>query len=340
MSVIIPVYGTEDYLEDCLISVVQQTYANLEILLIDDGSPDRCPAICDAFAARDSRITVIHKHNEGQGPARNTGLEACHGDWVMFVDSDDTVRPNMVAHMLEAALANECDLALSGYAVSDPLRTREYLYFDAPMVFSAEALMREYLTGDAIGRGPWAKLFSRSFFASVRFPALKAREDVYVMHELIGASRRSIFVPEALYIWRTRPHSIEHSGFSSDWLASMEAADRLVGYVDSNYASMSIHAVYRRAETAAGLMRGIRQHFAYMRNRQVYEVLLGRLRQDLDSVLHRDGAYPCATALTVAADDSSAFWWNCIQVGVKRSVYFRVSHLLSTIDALKMKWRG
>lgn len=101
VSVIVPVYKVEKYLDKCVESIVEQTYKNLEIILVDDGSPDNCPSMCDSWAQKDSRIKVIHKENGGVSSARNSALDAAAGDYICFVDSDDFIEPNAVGYMLE-----------------------------------------------------------------------------------------------------------------------------------------------------------------------------------------------------------------------------------------------
>ena len=112
VSVIIPIYGVEQYLDRCVRSVVNQSYAHLEIILVDDGSTDRCPAMCDAWANKDSRIQVIHKPNGGLSSARNAGLDMATGEFIAFVDSDDYVEPDYIATMIDAAQKNHADLVM------------------------------------------------------------------------------------------------------------------------------------------------------------------------------------------------------------------------------------
>ena len=111
ISVIIPVYNTEKYLKRCVDSVREQTYGNLEIILVDDGSPDGCPQMCDAFAAEDDRIKVIHKENAGVAAARNTGLDVATGEYLTFVDSDDYIAPEMYQSLLDVLMQTDSDIA-------------------------------------------------------------------------------------------------------------------------------------------------------------------------------------------------------------------------------------
>lgn len=112
VSIIVPVYGVEAYLDQCINSIVEQTYQNIELILIDDGSSDRCPEICDAWATRDCRIQVLHKENGGQSSARNIGLDTAKGEWIFFVDSDDWIEPECISVLVEISLVNNADISV------------------------------------------------------------------------------------------------------------------------------------------------------------------------------------------------------------------------------------
>lgn len=118
ISIVVPIYKVEPYLRRCVDSIVSQTYANLEIILVDDGSPDECPKICDEYAAKDKRIVVIHKENGGLSDARNAGIDIHTGEYISFVDSDDYVEPNYVDILLKKTLANSCDFVIADYQQS------------------------------------------------------------------------------------------------------------------------------------------------------------------------------------------------------------------------------
>ena len=120
VSVIVPVYKVEQYLDRCMQSLLGQTYSNLEIILVDDGSPDGCPALCDRYAQQDSRVKVIHKRNAGLGFARNSGLDVATGEYVSFVDSDDYVTPDMVEKLYAAAKRLDADAVYGGFSLAGP----------------------------------------------------------------------------------------------------------------------------------------------------------------------------------------------------------------------------
>ena len=116
ISVIVPIYKVEDYLDRCIESIVGQTYSNLEIILVDDGSPDSCPQLCDEYAKKDSRIKVIHKQNGGVSSARNEGLKFAHGEYIGFVDPDDYVHPSMYEKLIDCIHKNQCQIAVCRFS--------------------------------------------------------------------------------------------------------------------------------------------------------------------------------------------------------------------------------
>ena len=143
ISIIVPVYKTERFLNACIASILAQTFTDFELILVDDGSPDGCPALCDAAAAKDSRIRVIHKKNGGQSTARNAGLDAAHGEWIAFVDSDDTITPDYCAKLYAAVQATGAQMAVCNYRQVDesgqPLK-EQYLHVRAEVLDQKQAL--------------------------------------------------------------------------------------------------------------------------------------------------------------------------------------------------------
>ena len=213
ISVIVPIYKVEAYLDECVRSIVGQTYPHLEIILVDDGSPDGCGALCDEWAKRDDRIKVIHKPNGGLSDARNTGLEIASGDYIAFVDSDDWIEPEMYERMLSALLREDADICACRissrypdrradwgcpeYRVTDPEQTYAMLYDDAAYPVSA-----------------WNKLYRKELWKELRFPVGKICEDAFTTYRLIHSAKRIVQLPEALYCYRIRPESIMTSRFS------------------------------------------------------------------------------------------------------------------------------
>ena len=150
VSIIVPVYKTKDYLRKCIESLLSQTYRSVEIILVDDGSPDECPALCDAYASEDKRIRVIHKENGGLSSAREAGIQHAHGDYIMVVDSDDWLEPDTIADCIEVALKNEADCVMFGYVREYPSKSIPTHLFGSDFayeVFASEEKIHRRIVG-------------------------------------------------------------------------------------------------------------------------------------------------------------------------------------------------
>ena len=221
VSVIIPVYNTEQYLERCVSSLKQQSLADIEIILVDDGSRAECAAMCDAYAAEDSRIKVIHKANAGAGMARNTGLEQATGEYIGFVDSDDYAVPEMYGDLYEAAVQYDADLVMSGfYFVGGNMfdragETTAKTLFDEVTLFEGEGT-KQLLLGTVgalpheaddsrYGVGIWKNLFRRSMLEEHGLRFLSERdilsEDAMFMVDTIQCVKRAVGIPGAYYCY-------------------------------------------------------------------------------------------------------------------------------------------
>lgn len=213
ISVIVPVYRVEQYLPECIRSILAQTYPNFELILVDDGSPDGCPALCDDAAQQDIRIRVIHQKNAGLSAARNAGIDAAHGTWIALVDSDDFIRPNMLETLLQRVQADKAQLAVCDYSYAADDGT--------PLPHSPKIPRDEVLSGnEAIARiasggftVAWNRLYHRSLFAQVRFPVGRLHEDEFVAHLIYAQCQRVSVVAKPLYCYRQRRDGItqQHS---------------------------------------------------------------------------------------------------------------------------------
>ena len=210
ISVIVPIYNTEAYLKECVDSILEQTYQNLEIILVDDESTDASGKICDDYAKQDSRVHVIHQKNQGQGVARNTGLDMAKGEWIGFADSDDWLEPNMFEMLLRYAFETKADIVNCRYwrhwknltKVKDDDGKVIILDGCEAMLHSAEA---------RIGVEVWSKLYHRSFWdAGVRFKVVKKYEDVDIIYAIYLQCRRLTCINVPLYHYRQRKNSTVH----------------------------------------------------------------------------------------------------------------------------------
>lgn len=220
ISIIVPIYRVEQYLSKCIDSLLNQTFKDIEIILVDDGSPDSSPAICDTYKTRDERINVIHKKNGGLSSARNAGLSISHGKYIGFVDSDDWVEPNMYEEMYNFLVANDCDLVECGINLIYENKISKYSTKANELVSGREALHRHLniytRTNQTLPRtAVWSKLFKREFWDSNRFPEGEIHEDYLLTCKALFEAKRVGLIHKGLLNHLTcNPTSIVNSKFT------------------------------------------------------------------------------------------------------------------------------
>ena len=207
VSIIIPVYNVEPYLPRCVESIFAQTYTDWELILVDDGSPDRCPEMCDAYATEDERIKVIHKTNGGLSDARNHGLDVVTGDYILFVDSDDYIHPNMLQTMTRLAKEKDADIVQCGYirGAGDNFPAIEekapYHLFDNKTIFSSTKQQTILC----------AKFYRRNLWDNLRMPIGKIHEDDFTTWRLYYHSQRIVVIDTPYYYYYKNPQGIMSS---------------------------------------------------------------------------------------------------------------------------------
>ena len=215
ISIIIPVYNVEKYLDKCVASVVNQTYTNLEIILVDDGSPDNCPAICDQWQAKDSRIKVIRQENGGLSVARNEGLKIATGEFVGFVDSDDWIEPQMYELLLTALLETDADIAVCNYQIETEASNSNISNTELPVrkQYTPEtALEKIFKWQEFIRNYVWNKLYRRTIISDIKFSEGKLYEDVPWTTKVIGNSQKIVSIDCLLYHYLIRFDSLTRDG--------------------------------------------------------------------------------------------------------------------------------
>ena len=235
VSVIIPVYNVRPYLREALDSVINQTYTNLEIIVIDDGSTDGSGKICDQYQKKDKRIRVIHQENRGLSAARNAGLDVMNGQYVAFLDSDDAFMQNAIDVMLKKIVKLKADIAVCGYYIcktNSKMHTEkcvDVFRVDNDIITSKEALNR--LFSYNLGFAAWNKLYNSILFKGVRFPNGCVYEDHILMPFLIKGTNRIATIDQPLVLYRKRPRSIT-SSFNKknelDWLLAVKVKERFI----------------------------------------------------------------------------------------------------------------
>lgn len=232
ISVIVPVYRVEKYLKRCVESIAGQTYQNLEIILVEDGSPDRCGEMCDRFAKEDRRIRVLHQKNGGLSAARNAGIEAAKGAFLAFVDSDDFIAEDFIAALYEALVSTASEIAQCKYEyVAGNQMTKAKEPGTIRVLTGKQMLVEMYDYEGAYNVVAWNKLYKSSLFQEIRYPNGKIHEDEATSYRLFYQAERVAFLDRYLYGYFTSPSSITRNEFKRnrlDWAWALEG--RMVFY--------------------------------------------------------------------------------------------------------------
>ncbi len=238
ISVILPVYNVEEYLRRCVDSVLAQTYTELEILLVDDGSTDACPAICDEYAAKDSRVQVIHKVNGGLSDARNVGIRASTGRYITVIDSDDYVTPDYVETLYAAIKDTGCAMAIGGHRVVYSSGSTFDRATGERTVLTAEEALRRMLYDDGVDVSAWSKMYERHLFDEVEYPVGRLFEDTATTYRLVDLAGRVALVSKPIYRYMVRQNSITGQTFSPRKMELITSTEEMTTYVAARYPAL------------------------------------------------------------------------------------------------------
>lgn len=247
VSIIVPVYKVARYLPECVDSVLAQSYRNLELILVDDGSPDECGGICDAYAARDNRVKVIHKPNGGAASARNAGLDAAAADYICFVDSDDTVAPDYLAELM--AHIGIADIAVCGFTLHTRGGKAPCGECESAGLYSREEYLRRFLQNWTCAL-LWNKLFRRHVIGNLRMEEGHRIDDEFFTYQVVLRAEKIHVFDRPLYDYRLRRSSVMQD--------TAEAAARLlpdrIAYTRQRYAHICEQAPALKEEFFADLV--------------------------------------------------------------------------------------
>lgn len=248
ISVIVPVYKVEQYLDRCVDSVLAQTYENTEILLVDDGSPDHCPRMCEEYAKKYSNIRVFHQENSGLSGARNTGIDNAKGEYLAFIDSDDVWSPYFLESLYRALIEHDADLSQCRWEYMHGDHIKEAYDPDAKWecFTGREMLGNLYIQTGAYYVVAWNKLYKKELFKEIRYPGGRIHEDEATTYKLFDLAEKCVFVDNALYGYfvGSEGTSITRNGFSLkklDWRWANQ--ERVNYFVEKNYRELVIPAV-------------------------------------------------------------------------------------------------
>ena len=235
ISVIVPVYKVEKYIHRCIDSILNQTFRDFELILVDDGSPDNCGTICDEYAAKDSRIRVIHQENGGLSAARNAGIDWAFANsdsqWLTFIDSDDWVHPEYLERLLNAAVENHVAVSVCGYVTTEGEEPDTVDSEMIPRVWNPENFYVENRVNAIIA---WAKLYQKNCFQTIRYPVGKIHEDEFTTYKILFACDKIAVDSASLYYYYVNSEGITKALWSPARMAAIDAVEEQIAYLTVN----------------------------------------------------------------------------------------------------------
>ncbi|MDU6574119.1 MAG: glycosyltransferase [Gemella haemolysans] len=246
ISIIVPVYNVEQYLEKCINSIINQTYKNLEIILVDDGATDNSGKMCDELAKTDNRIKVYHKENGGLSDARNYGVERAIGEYIGFVDSDDYIDEEMYEKLYGAIKKEDVDVAECNFKFIYTNRVSNYTEDNYYLVMNRDEYIKEYIIMNKLFGSACTKLIRSDLAKKIKFPKGKLYEDSFYSLELMKKAKNFVIFDSPYYNYVMRENSITNSKFNEKNLDLIEIADDIYDYVISTYPYLKKEADRRK----------------------------------------------------------------------------------------------
>lgn len=322
MSVIVTVYNLEDYLDRCVESLIQQTFTNMEIILVDDGSSDQSFDLCDKWAAKDSRIAVIHQANQGVSAARNTGILASHGEYIIFIDGDDCMRETHIGTLYSMLLDPKIDMAIVGFR---KIKRNKVIEETAglPRIMNREETLVHILKPVGFSGMLWNKMFRRHLIvdANLWFEKNISQEDLlFNINYLLRAEGNIAYDPQVSYYYMLRPDSFSQS-FNRKSLTAIGVIDRIKEMLQKNHAGLLCYLEFNKIFTAAIFARALARNKEF--NADYYE-LKKYIVKNLKTIFAGDAPFmEKARILITAASPSLANIINDFMVFILYKMYRR-----------------
>ena len=256
ISVIVPIYGVEQYLDKCIDSILDQSYTNLEIILVDDGSPDKCGEICERYAIKDKRIRVIHKENGGLSSARNAGMRVMKGEYVTFIDSDDYISPYYVEHLFFALNSINADLSISWFKEisEDDTNVNAIATIQNLRRLSQVDCFRKLLYQDGIETSAWGKLYKTKLIDGLKYPEGELYEDIPVTSAYIFKCNSIAVISNEDYFYLQRNNSIQYQRFDSRKMDGIYHIEAMSEKVIKKYPELKSAAMCREISVSYNLL--------------------------------------------------------------------------------------
>ncbi len=244
ITIIVPVYKVEKYIHKCINSIINQTYTNLQIILVDDGSPDRCGEICDEYAKKDSRIEVIHKKNGGLSDARNVGIRRAKGKYIGFVDSDDYIKEDMYENLSNYIEENQADVAICNFY--DVIDGKDIIKNanNGTEEYNKLEILKEILLDNKIQSYAWNKIYKRELFDGIEYPLGRKYEDIGTTFYILEKCNKVIVSGKPEYYYLTREDSIVHNNSEQTIMDYVDLVQQRYDYIQKKYKELEIYNIY------------------------------------------------------------------------------------------------
>lgn len=289
ISVIIPVYNVEKYLTKCIESIIKQTYTNLEIILVDDGSPDNCGKICDEYAQKDDRIKVIHKKNGGQSEARNYGIEIATGKYITFLDSDDYISEDYIEYMYKLLKDNNANLSICGVQIVNNENKKYNTEETEVKIYKTNEAFENLLYAEGIEGAVYAKLYPKDYFDNIKFPVGEKYEDIAIIALLMNKAEKIVYGNKKCYFYYTRPGSTSKSGFNKNELDYIKNVKLMLNYIKQNYPELENAVLRYQVYSQFRILRIIL--FSKNKNDEIQQEMIKNIKK-FDKVVYKNSRTP------------------------------------------------
>lgn len=237
LSVVVPIYNVEDYLSECIESILNQTFKDFELILVNDGSTDNSLKICNEYLKKDERIQIINKENGGLSSARNSGIDVAKGEYIIFIDSDDLINKNMFEKMVRISIEKDADIVQCNYQKfydNNDIEDSSIVNNELEELTPIKALYRFYDEKKSeCTTVAWNKLYKTSLFKNIRYPVGKIHEDVFTTHKLFFKANKIVCIEDKFYYYRQRENSITKSKYTKKRLDVLEAIEERIDFMQN-----------------------------------------------------------------------------------------------------------
>lgn len=307
ISVIVPVYKVEKYIARCLDSIISQTYKNLEIIIVDDGTPDGSGRICDEYALKDSRIRVIHQENGGVSSARNAGLDIANGDFVIFLDSDDYIESDMYQSLVDIITKENADIAICGdYNETEQGVFERYVKDDIYCVFSQQEQIINLLSNKYYRCSCCDKLFRKEIIKDIRFDtSIKHNEDLLFLYQVMKNSDKAVYTSKPYYYYCTNEGSATNSLFNDSMLGIIDVSDYILEDIKKNFPALI--AIEKKQFIRNNISTAMSMVYSAYENKQAYRRIQKNIRHYLWSYL--------------CSDASIGYKFSAILISINRKIF-------------------